>query len=106
MKMTNAMMEFLSEIRSIESVERISELEIGSDELGNRLIDLYYESDNLRTRELITLLLKRAGFVWLRKLITRDTNPAAAPDGTFASLEDFISMIAANDAVSSERKSG
>ena len=102
MKLTEKMLESLNEIRRIESVERVSELDLPDGELGNKLIDLYYESENSRTHELIAELLKNAGFVWLRKLVTRDTNPAAAPDGTFASLTNYLGMIAVQESTGNE----
>lgn len=96
------MVESLNEIRRIEPIERVSELDIPSGELGNKLIELYYQSENNRTHELITQFLKNAGFVWLRKLVTRDINPAVAPDGTFASLTDYLGMIALQESTGNQ----
>ena len=109
MRLTENMVNLLSEIRRIETEEHLIELDRPEGELGNRLIDLYYATDNLQTRELITQFLKSAGFVWLRKLVTRDTSPAAAPDGVFASIQDFLGILPsgpANDANGNELKSG
>ncbi|MBT8114458.1 MAG: hypothetical protein KJP04_03715 [Arenicella sp.] len=94
MKLTQKMLQTLNEIRNIEPLERVDELDVPDTELGNKLIELYYHSDNSRTQKLITVFMKSAGIIWLRKLVTRDTTPTAAPDGTFASLTDYIGMLA------------
>ena len=44
-------------------------------EAGNELIQIYSETENLQTRELITNFMQEAGYTWLRKLLTRDTSP-------------------------------
>ena len=44
-------------------------------EAGNELIQIYSETENLQTRELITKFMQEAGYTWLRKLLTRDTSP-------------------------------
>ncbi|NND00638.1 MAG: hypothetical protein HKN85_10695 [Gammaproteobacteria bacterium] len=39
------------------------------------LINLYTETQNLETRELITEFMEQAGYPWLRKLVMRDATP-------------------------------
>ena len=97
MNLSENMVDMLHEIRQIETVEHASIIDVPSDQLGNGLIDLYYESTNLHTRELVTALLEQAGFVWLRKLVSRDTSPVESPHGTIASLDDYMQFLAAND---------
>lgn len=46
-----------------------------ADEAGNELISIYSDTENLKTRELITNFMQEAGHTWLRKLLTRDTSP-------------------------------
>ena len=97
MIMNETMLDVLSTIRRIER-NRISEyLDVPSAELGNSLIHIYYATTNLRTRELITEFMNQAGVVWLRKLLTRDTGPIASTASQFASLDDYVELLAAND---------
>ena len=51
------------------------ENEFIADEAGNELIHIYSDTENLKTRELITNFMQEAGHTWLRKLLTRDTSP-------------------------------
>jgi len=46
-----------------------------ADEAGNELIQIYSNTENLKTRQLITNFMQEAGYTWLRKLLTRDTSP-------------------------------
>lgn len=78
MKLTQKMLQTLREIRNIEPLERVKELDVSDNELGNKLIELYYHSDNSRTHELITVFMKSAGIIWLRKLVTHDTTPGGS----------------------------
>lgn len=64
--------------------------------LGNQLIALYANTENLRSRELIWDYLNEAGFVWLKKLITRDTAPLSEPL-SLTSLAQYVRLAAAND---------
>jgi len=42
-----------------------------ADEAGNELIQIYSNTENLKTRH----FMQEAGYTWLRKLLTRDTSP-------------------------------
>ena len=46
-----------------------------AEEAGNELIQIYSNTENLKTRKLITNFMQEAGYTWLRKLLTRDTGP-------------------------------
>lgn len=46
-----------------------------ADQAGNELIQIYSNTENLKTRKLITNFMQEAGYTWLRKLLTRDTSP-------------------------------
>ena len=46
-----------------------------ADQAGNELIQIYSNTENLKTRKLITNFMQEAGYIWLRKLLTRDTSP-------------------------------
>jgi len=46
-----------------------------ADEAGNELIQIYSNTENLKTRQLITNFMQEAGYTRLRKLLTRDTSP-------------------------------
>lgn len=65
--------------------------------LGNQLIALYYQTSSIKTCELITEFMTEAGVVWLRKLLTKDTSPIASSKSEFASLDDYLGLLAAND---------
>jgi len=41
--------------------------------------------------------MDEAGVVWMRKLITRDNRPIASTATQFASLNNYIELLAAND---------
>lgn len=97
MMLTEQMSDVLDEVRRIEGgrVSRILSVPVG--ELGNRLIDVYYISSSLATRELIKDFMNQAGVVWMRKLLTRDTSPIASTATQFATLNDYMSLLVAND---------
>ena len=97
MILSENMVDTLHAIRRIEST-RVSEiLNVSANELGNSLISVYYDTSNLETRTLITNFMNEAGVVWKRKLLTRDISPISSIKGSFASMGDYMSLIAAND---------
>ncbi len=100
MILNEAMVNHLHEIRCIESTYTGKQLNVPANQLGNRLIVLYYKTKRLETRELITSFMTEAGVVWLRKLLTRDTSPIASTHTQFACMEDYLGLLAANDGAS------
>jgi len=88
----------LHAIRRIESKKVSKSLDLPANDLGNRLIEIYYQSSNLNTRELITSFMSQAGDVWLRKLLTKDTSKIESSPTRFASMGDYMNLLAANDA--------
>ena len=98
MILSEPMVDTLHAIRGIETNKISRILNVPAAELGNCLIKLYYESKNLQTRELIVEFMQEAGVVWQRKLFMRDTSPIASTTTQFASLNDYIDLLAANDA--------
>jgi len=101
MILNERMFDTLTAIRRIESKEISKILDTPMAELGNCLIRVYCKTANLRTRELITDFMQQAGAVWTRKLLTRDTSPVKSmiqhSDKPFASLSDYVGLLAAND---------
>lgn len=95
--LNETMVDALHSIREIESSRTGKQLNVPANELGNRLIVLYYKTRRLATRELITLFMTQAGVVWLRKLLTRDISPIASSPARFACLNDYLGLLAAND---------
>lgn len=97
MRISTDMQSILDELKRVERkpMARLSGLSVNT--LGIGLIELYYKRDNLQTRELIRDFLTLAGAVWLRKLLTRDTTPIASSETRFASLSDYLGLLAAND---------
>jgi len=91
------MLATLQEIRRIESKNNGERLNVPANELGNRLIKLYYHTGFSETRELITEFMTEAGVVWLRKLLTKDVGPIASSDSQFASMSDYLSLLTANE---------
>lgn len=100
MILNEAMVDALHSIRCIESTNNGKRLNVPANELGNRLIKLYYHTQIFETRELITEFMTQAGVVWLRKLLTKDVGPIASSSTRFASLDDYLSLLAANDGAS------
>lgn len=98
MILNEIMVDTLHAIRRIESNKISKSLDVSANDLGNRLIEVYYLSSNLTTRELITNFMTEAGNVWLRKLLTRDTGPIESSMTHFATVDDYINLLAANDA--------
>jgi hypothetical protein len=41
--------------------------------------------------------MSQAGVVWLRKLLTRDTGSISCSPTRFASMNDYLGILAAND---------
>lgn len=97
MILNEAMAAAVHGIRRIESTNNGKHLNVPANELGNRLIKLYYHTQLAETRELITEFMTQAGVVWLRKLLTKDVGPIASSDTRFASMDDYLSLLAAND---------
>jgi len=97
MILNELMVDNLHEIRRRESRKVSKHLDVPANQLGNSLIDLYYSSNNLETRELITSFMNEAGVVWMRKLLTRDTGEVQSSKSRFASLADYIGLISSND---------
>jgi len=96
MKLSQNMIEVVHEIKRIEPFKKTNRLNVSVKELGLRMIDLYYSTQNVRTRELIMSFMEDAGFNWIRKLITRDTTPVIKDDN-LSSLDDYVHLIAANE---------
>ena len=97
MILSESMVDNLHAIRRIESFKNSQILNVPANELGNCLIDVYYATLNLETRELITDFMNDAGTVWMRKLLTRDTSQIESSKNKFASMIDYMDLIAAND---------
>jgi len=96
MILSKSMVDTLDAIRRIESENNGKRLDVPTNELGNRLIKLYYHTAFPETRELITEFMTQAGVVWLRKLLTKDVSPIASSESRFASMSDYLSLLAAN----------
>jgi len=97
MILNETMVDTLHAIRRIESTYTGKQLDVASNKLGNRLIVLYYKTGRLETRQLITTFMYHAGAVWLRKLLTRDLCEIESSASQFASLNDYLGLLAAND---------
>jgi len=97
MILNEAMVDSLHAIRCIESSYTCKQLNVPANELGNRLIVLYYKTHRLDTRKLITKFMTQAGVVWLRKLLMRDLGEIASSHTRFASMTDYLGLLAAND---------
>lgn len=106
MILNEAMLDALHGIKRIESANNGKQLDVPANELGNRLIKLYYHTKILQTRELITEFMTQAGVVWLRKLLTKDVRPIASSSTRFASMDDYLSLLVANDGSSELRAAG
>lgn len=106
MKSSQSMCSILHEISDLEAnnsgfklnshVKTASADSVQFEALGNQLIALYASTENLRSRELIWDYLDQAGFVWLKKLVTRNTAPLAEPV-SLTSLAQYVRHAAAND---------
>lgn len=97
MILSESMVDTLNAIQRIESTKISKILDVPANELGNCLIDVYYSTANIKTRQLITSFMDEAGVVWLRKLLTRDTDKIASSKNTFASMSDYMSILASSD---------
>ena len=103
MNLTATMVDLLHEVRQIEPQRKSRKLDVPANELGVALIELYRKSHNLRTRELITMFMSEAGFVWLQKLVTRDISPVSEKNPS-AALAEYLVLEAANDPTSESPK--
>ena len=74
MTLNRKMANLLSEIQQDKAAQQNHILAASSPDVGDNLIRLYMHTTDQRTRELITLFMIEAGYGWLRKLVTRDTN--------------------------------
>ena len=102
MIINDEMVGVLYKIRCNESMEVRRDLNVRGNELANRLIHLYYQTDNINSHELIIEFMTQAGVVWLRKLLTKDTSPITSSDSELASLGDYIGLLVDND-ISADR---
>ncbi len=87
----------LDAIKEIESPRNRKLIDVAFDQVGGKLIELYYVTGNLRTRELIWSFMQDAGEVWLQKLVTRDALPCAISRIQLASMDDYLGLLASND---------
>ncbi len=97
MRINTEMQFILSELSAAEGRRMASIVRLPANELGNELIKLYYSREDVQRRELIREFMNQAGVVWLRKLLTRDVRPIASSQAPFASLNDYVQLLAAND---------
>jgi len=97
MNLSKVMLDAVQTIRRTERRKLVRQLDVPSNEIGNSLIEVYYQTDNLRTRELIMEFMHQAGVQWMRKLITRDTTPLNETQLKLTSLDSYVNLIAAND---------
>ena len=95
MILSETMVHTLDAIQRNESSKNVEILKNPSKELGYCLISVYYNTSNLKTRELITSFMSEAGFIWLRKLLTRDTGRNSKAG--VATVNDYITKLSAND---------
>ena len=99
MNITNQMMQQIDDIKNYESATNARLIKVPENELSGGLIELYYQTDNLSTRETVRNMFQNAGVSWLRKLITRDTSVSAVPVKELATTEDYLSMMVCNDSM-------
>jgi len=107
MNFTSKMLDRLHEISRIESAFTASELDVPTEQLCTNLIALYYQTEQSRTRVLVTQLLADAGGDWLHQLVTAQPQQYKQseyqPTGAVqyglktASLNDYLTVLAAND---------
>ena len=97
MILSESMVENLYAIEQIELQHISNILDLPLNDLGNFLIEVYYNTSNLYLRTLITDFMNEAGFEWMHKLLTRDTSPIEESDVAVRPVYDFTSLVAAND---------
>lgn len=97
MIVTNAMLDALYEIRRLEHEQAGRFLNVSKNELGNRLIALYYQTQKAQTRKLVTQFMTQAGAVWLRKLLAKDLSPIVSSRYKLASMDDYLSLLVGCD---------
>jgi len=75
MNINSRMIELLEKIinKEPEYEQSLIEDDFVTQDLGAELIDIYHSTSNLETRELITGFMQEAGYTWLRRLMTRDS---------------------------------
>lgn len=96
MHLSSSMSTLLKEIHMLESDTVPHLLDVPLLKLGNSLIRLYYHTNNKVTRQRIADFLGKAGPVWTRKLLMADVKPIASTPTRFASLNDYVTLLAAN----------
>lgn len=95
MKLSPIMVDTLHQICEIEPAKKTRRLNVPVTDLGVRMIQLYYDTRNVLTRELIMSFMQHAGFHWVRKLVTRDTSPMLHV--VMASIDDYVNIMPANE---------
>ncbi len=100
MIVTTEMQDVLDELCIIEGSRISNFMHLPENELANKLIDVYYSQKSDRSGQLIREFMTKAGAVWLRKLLTKDTEPVVSSRGVFASLDEYVGLLTANDDVS------
>ena len=80
MIINNAMINILGQILDVEPKfeESLIEDDFISSDAGIELIEIYANTEKLEIRKLITDFMSEAGYPWLHKLVTRDTQALAA----------------------------
>ncbi len=97
MNLPNQAIKQIDDIMNFESHTNQCLAKVPEEQISGRLVELYYNTDDLSTREFIRSLFQEAGTEWLHKLMTRDTSPSSVPFKEFASTADYLSMLGSND---------
>lgn len=106
MHISQTMIEILQEIKDIEPSRKTRGLDQPNCAIGSELIDIYYSTETLRTRELIMSFMDYAGFDWVRRLIMRDVD-SQGEEASFSSLDEYTMLAASNDPTKQwERRNG
>ena len=97
MILSESMVENLYAIEKIELQLTSNILDLPLNDLGNSLIEVYYNTSHLYLRTLIIDFMNEAGLEWMHKLLARDTSPIEESGVAVRSVYDFTSLVAAND---------
>lgn len=97
MRINTEMQIILDELHAREGRAISKLIGISVNDLGNGLIKHYYQTQDIRTRQLIRAFLTEAGVVWLRKLLTNDVGAIATSKNKFASLSEYVQLLSSND---------
>lgn len=109
MKFNKTMVDVINEIRRIQTSSEDTPVKLTAPDIGDILVKIYHESNDVHTKALITIFMREAGESWVDHLehdehYSKSTSVRNNVDSLIAKVPSMISLLKlkANKAASSQ----